>query len=111
MLSLFSIATENIFIIILGICFAFILTGTTIIDIFKKRKFSKIYTLITSIVMLIILFSMLRPILDVLYIKGLDMSYIEYVFNNCLILFYQNLFIYIVIFILIFIGNYISYKI
>lgn len=111
MLVLSAMITEKIFLIIISIIFAFILIGTTSIDIFKKRSFNKLYKITTAIVSLIILITILRPILDVLYIEGLDISNKLYIFNNCVINFYQNVFVYALIFILMFIGNYINYKI
>jgi len=109
LLILVGIATEKLWIIIITIIFSFILFGTTIIDAVKRRKFLKPYTIVTTLVMLVVLLTMIRPLLDNLYVKDLIFN-LEYILNNILVLFYENLFVYIIIFILVFIGNYVSIK-
>ena len=95
---------------ILATMFGFILIGTTLVDIFKKRNFSTVYSIVTTIVMIITLWTMLRPLLDIYLISSDLVFTFDIPLSNVINLFLDNMLIYFLIFTSIFIGNYISYK-
>lgn len=95
---------------ILATIFGFILIGTTLIDTFKRRTFSTVYSIVTAIVMIIVLWTMTRPLLDIYLISSDLIFTYDIPLNNIINLFLDNMVVYFLIFISIFIGNYISYK-
>lgn len=106
------ISSDSFIIGVLKLILGSIIIFTTIIDLIKKREYAKKYNIVILCISVLILYTIFRPFLDYSFLvpELSSNNSLLYILELAWYICVKNSFQLIIIYILIFIGNYVNIK-